>query len=86
MIRSVSTGAPWKGPMKSRIVYEFLPSRTTEFDGDSGPYDVTIGQCFVSDRNPAFAILIRHKTLFNGEVKVCQLPLRLIGSDTVVRK
>ena len=36
-IRSVTTGTRWSGPMKSRIVYEFLPSHTTEYDGGSGP-------------------------------------------------
>ena len=29
-------------------------------------FDVTIGQCVVSDRNLARAALIRHKTLSNG--------------------
>ena len=37
-------------------------------------FDVTIGQCVVSDRNLAFAILIRHKTLPDGKVRVCLLP------------
>ena len=37
-------------------------------------YDVTIEECVVSDRNLACADLIRHKTLSNGEDKVCLLP------------
>ena len=37
-------------------------------------FHVTIGQSVVSDRNPACAILIRHKTLSDGEVKVCLFP------------
>ena len=37
-------------------------------------FDVTIGQCVVSVRNLARAVLIRRKTLFDGEVKVCLLP------------
>ena len=36
--------------------------------------DVTIGQHIASDRNVGRAILIGHKTLSNGEVKVCLLP------------
>ena len=42
-----------------------------------GSLDVTIGQCVVCDRNLACAILIRHKTLSGGDVKVC------LSSDTV---
>ena len=32
-------------------------------------FDVTIGQCGVSDKNLLSAILIRHKTLSGGAVK-----------------
>ena len=32
-------------------------------------FDVTVGQCIVSDRNPACAVLIRHETLFRSTVK-----------------
>ena len=35
----------------------------TTYDTD---YDVTIGQCVESDRNPTRAVLIRHKTLSDG--------------------
>ena len=35
---------------------------------------VTIGQCDVYDRYLACAILMRHKTLSEGEVRVCLLP------------
>ena len=38
--------------------------RQTDFDG-------TVGQLVVSDRNLACAIIIRHKTLSDGEDKVC---------------
>ena len=38
-------------------------------------FDVTIGQCVVSDRNLACAILIRHKTL--SDVEVSLLPKQL---------
>ena len=41
-IRSVTTGTRWSGPMKSRIVYELLPSRTTEYYGGSGPFRLKI--------------------------------------------
>ena len=41
----------------------------------------------MSDRNPACAILISHKTLYDGEaVRVCLLPSYPIGSDTVIRQ
>ena len=40
-------------------------------------FDVTIGQCDVSDRTIASAILITHKTLSDGEVKVCLLACQL---------
>ena len=40
-------------------------------------FDVTIGQCVVSDRNLACAVLIRHETLFDREVQVCLLPEQL---------
>ena len=36
-IRSIATRTHWSGPIKSRIVNKFLPSRTTESDGGSGP-------------------------------------------------
>ena len=35
---SVATGTQWSEPLKSRVVNEFLPSRTTESDGGSGAY------------------------------------------------
>ena len=35
-IRSVATGTQWSGPMKWRIVYEFLPSRRAESVSGSG--------------------------------------------------
>ena len=37
-------------------------------------YDVTIGQGVLSDRNLAYAVLIRHKTASDGEVKLGLLP------------
>ena len=37
-------------------------------------FDVAIGQRVASDRNLAVAILIRHKTVSDGEVGVCLLP------------
>ena len=39
--------------------------------------DVTVGQCVVSERNLAYAVLIRHKALSDGDVKVCLLPQQL---------
>ena len=36
-------------------------------------FDVPSGQCVVSHRNPACAVVIRHKTLSDGEVQVCLL-------------
>ena len=36
-------------------------------------FDVIIGECVVSDRNLARAILITHKTLSESEIKVCLL-------------
>ena len=35
-IRLVATGTQWSGPMKSRIVYQFPPGRTTESGCGSG--------------------------------------------------
>ena len=40
-------------------------------------FDVVIGQCVVSERNLACAVLIRHETLSDGTVKVCLFPKRL---------
>ena len=40
-------------------------------------FDITLGKCVVLDRNLACAVLVRHKTLSNGGVKVCQLPQQL---------
>ena len=37
-------------------------------------FDVITGQSLVSNNNLACATLIRHKTLFDSEVKVCLLP------------
>ena len=39
-------------------------------------FDISIGQCLVSDRNLACAFLIRRKTQSGGEAKVCLLPYR----------
>ena len=36
-------------------------------------FDVACGQCFVSDRYSACAILIEHMTLSYDEVKVCRI-------------
>ena len=36
--------------------------------------------------NLACAIVIRHKSLSDAEIKVCQLRKKLIGSDTVIRQ
>ena len=36
-IEPVATGTQWSGPVKLRIVYEFLASRTTESDRGSEP-------------------------------------------------
>ena len=36
-IRSLATGTRLRGPMKSRILYEFLPSRMTESDSGLAP-------------------------------------------------
>ena len=49
-------------------------------------FHVTIGQRLLSDRNPACAILARHKTLSESDVKVCLFPWQLIGSGIVVRQ
>ena len=49
-----------------------LPSDTVVRQTD---FDVTIGQCVVSDRNLSCAILIRHKTL--SDVEVSLLPKQL---------
>ena len=45
--------------------------RTVEGQTD---FDVIIGQCVVSDKTLACAILVRRKTLSDGEVRVCLLP------------
>ena len=37
-------------------------------------FDVIIRQCVMSDRNLAYAVLIRHKTQSDGEVRDCLLP------------
>ena len=44
-------------------------------------FDVTIGQCAVSDKNLARAILIRHKKLFDGETiaTVCFVSATVVG-------
>ena len=34
--RSVATGTPWSGPMKSRRVHGFVPSHSAESDGGLG--------------------------------------------------
>jgi len=44
-IQSVATVTQWNGPMKSRIVYEFLPSHTTEYDGGSPPPTIKTPNC-----------------------------------------
>ena len=49
-------------------------------------FDVSIGQCGVSDRDLACTILIRHKILSDGEVKVCLLPQQLYVLLPVVRE
>ena len=66
-------------PLKALIRYDVTVVQQTDSD-------VTVGQCLVTDRNPAFTILIRHRTVSDGEVQVCLLPQQLIGSDTVVRR
>lgn len=40
-------------------------------------FDVTIRQSVVSDRKLPCALHIRHKTVYDGEVKVCLLPQQL---------
>ena len=52
--------SPFSDPVSDTVV------RQTDFD-------VIIGQCVVSDRNLAWAILIKHKELSAGKVKVCLL-------------
>ena len=37
-IRPVATGAQWSGPIKSRILYEFMPGRATESATGSATY------------------------------------------------
>ena len=78
--------------MESHNLHEFLPSRTTESDGQlSGTvtrqrdFDVNIGQCVVSDSKLACAVLIRHKTQSDSEVKTCLLPkqLYILSQDSV---
>ena len=48
-IRSVATENQWSGPIKLRILSEFLPSRRTESDGGSGPLQVDAKVSFQSD-------------------------------------
>ena len=49
-------------------------------------FDVTIGPCGVYEGYVACAILNRHKTMSDDEVKVCLPPWQMIGSDTVLRQ
>ena len=52
----------------------YSPDPLSDSVAEQTDSDVTIGQYVVSDRNPAGAILIRHKTQFDGEVRVCLFP------------
>ena len=49
----------------------YRPDRSSGTVAQQTDFDVSVGQCLVSDRNLAGAILIRHKTLSDGEVKGC---------------
>ena len=53
--------------LQTPINYQALVGRQTDFD-------VTIERCVASDRSLACAILVRHKALSAGVVKVCLPP------------
>ena len=47
-------------------------------DPDPHQFDVTIGQCVVSDRNPASAVHIRHETLSEMVIQSLSTPIATV--------
>ena len=70
----------WRSPLGSVLC--LMGIQHALFWSDTGHYrmtdlEVSIRQCVVFDGNPAHAVLIRHKILPNGAIKVSLLPKQL---------
>ena len=56
------------GSVRAALCFLWVPTYYQALSYKQTDFDVTTGQCFVSDKNLANAILIRHRTLSDGEV------------------
>ena len=77
---SFATAEPTQGTFHRILYNEHFTGRQTERQALPYNFDVTIGQCVVSNRNLACTIPDRHMTPSEGEVKVCLLESTNKGS------